>query len=86
MIRLMRGVTLQTTVSSEDLLYNSGLVDIRNKFKRNRQRRLVMSSEEDLVRHMEKSDILRHLSGVHQVDQKRHGLRMWRKVWGRRQL
>ena len=38
MIRLMCGVTLQTRVPSEDLLHNSGLVDIRTVLKRNRLR------------------------------------------------
>ena len=38
MIRLMCGVTLQTCVPSEDLLHNSGLVDIRRVLKRNRLR------------------------------------------------
>ena len=38
MIRLMCGVTLQTRVPSEDLLHNSGLVDIRRVLKRNRLR------------------------------------------------
>ena len=38
MIRLMCGVTLQSRVPSEDLLHNSGLVDIRTVLKRNRLR------------------------------------------------
>ena len=38
MIRLMCGGTLQTRVPSKDLLHNSGLVDIRRVFERNRLR------------------------------------------------
>ena len=38
MIRLMCGVTLRMRVPSEDLLFNSGLVDIRQVIKRNRLR------------------------------------------------
>ena len=38
MLSLICGVTLQTRVPSEDLLHNSGLVDIRNVLKINRLR------------------------------------------------
>ena len=66
--------------------YNSGLVDIRKVLKRNSLRMLGHAIRRGMTSHLEKSDILRHLGGVHQVEKKRHGLRMWRKIWRRLEL
>ena len=76
MIRLMCGVMRQTRV-----LHSSGLVDISDVLKRNQLRMLgnVTRRRNDESLGKIKADILRHLSGVQQVPQKRHGKGLWRR-------